>query len=220
MRKARPYVRLLIALSALFGIFLNLIDADNVLEMLSYYTIQSNLLVAVLFLILAWFDWKNQPWDDAWSRILTFVFTVGITVTMLVFHLLLAPTIEPGGEYVVNGLPDLFVHTITPILTIVHWFLYSKKGAMKATDPLFTVLQPLDYLLYIVFYNLLGGRFTWNDVQSPYPYFFLNLEVYGWTGVLMWSVILLLMYLVLGFLFYFIDSLRLSFEARRPDGRS
>lgn len=220
MRKARPYVRLLIALCALFGIFLNLIDAKNVLEMLSYYTIQSNLLIAVFFVILAWFDLKKTPWEDAWSRVLTFVFTIGITVTMLVFHVLLAPTIEPGGDYVVNGLPDLFVHTITPLLTIVHWFVYSKKGAMRAADLLFTWLQPIDYVAYLVFYNLLGGRFTWDDVQSPYPYFFLNFETYGWDGVLQWTAMILLLYLVLGFLFYFVDGLLLYLEKRRQDVRS
>lgn len=216
MRNKRPYVRLAIALSALFGIFLNLIDADNVWETLSYYTIQSNLLVAVLFGLLAWFDFKHAPWEDAWSRIFTGMFTVGITVTMLVYHVLLAPTIAPGGDYVVNGLPDLFVHTITPALTLIHWFVYSKKGAMKATDPLFVLLQPIDYVLYLVIYNALGGRFTWGNTVSRYPYFFLNLDTFGLEGVLMWSAMILLLYLVLGFLLYFLDGLFLYFEQKRP----
>lgn len=207
MIKARPYVRLAIVFLALLGVLLNLTDSKNVLETLSYYTIQSNLLVAILFGALAWFDIKKTPWDDAWSRVFTGIFTIGITVTMLVFHVLIAPSIAPGGDYEVGGLADSLVHTVTPLLTLVHWALYSKKGAMKATDPLFFLLQPIDYVFYLGIYTVLGGRFTWGDVQSIYPYFFLNVEVYGWNGVLLFSAMILLLYLVLGYLLYFLDGI-------------
>jgi hypothetical protein len=215
MNQWKTPLRLSIVISALFGLVLNLIQANNVLEMLSYYTIQSNVLVAVFFGILCWFDWKKQPWDDAWSRVLTGIFTIGITITMLVFHVLIAPTIASGGEYVVGSLRDSMVHTVTPMLTLMHWFLFSPKGSMKATDPLFYLIQPIDYVVYLVIYTSLGGRFTWGGVQSMYPYFFLNLEFYGVLGVLQFSAIILLLYLVLGYLLYFLDGVWKFWELRK-----
>lgn len=215
MSQWKTPLRLTIVFSATFGIVLNLIQANNVLEMLSYYTIQSNLIVAVFFGILAWFDWKKRPWNDGWSRVFTGIFTIGITITMLVFHVLIAPTIAPDGEYVVGSLRDAMVHTVTPLLVLIHWGMYSPKGSMKATDPLFYLIQPIDYVLYVVIYTSLGGRFTWGNVQSMYPYFFLNLDVYGILGVLQFSVIILLLYLVLGYLLYFLDGLWKYWDMRK-----
>jgi hypothetical protein len=203
-------IRFKVAIVALgiFGIVLNAISADNVLELFSYYTIQSNLFVVVLFAVLAYFEIKNHPWEDHWKRVFKGMFTIGILVTMLVYHVLLKPGISSGSiDYEVGSLSDSLVHTIVPILVVLDWFLFDKKGFQKAFYPLLWLLQPIDYLFYVLIYTALGGRFTLGTEPVLYPYFFLDLGRYGFVGVLQWSILILLLYLVLGYLLYFIDGL-------------
>lgn len=210
-------IRFKLALVALglLGIGLNIASADNVLEMFSYYTIQSNLFVVVLFSALCYFEIKKQPWEDRWKRVFKGMFTIGILVTMLVYHVLIKPGISEGIDYEVGGLADSLVHTIVPAMVVLDWLLFDAKGYLKAHDPLIWLLQPIDYLLYIVVYTSLGGRFTLGSEPVRHPYFFLDLETYGFVGVLKWAILILLLYLVLGYLLYFIDGLFRYLEMKR-----
>lgn len=126
-------LKLAIVVLGLIGIVLHTIDADNVLELFSYYTIQSNLFIVFLFAILAIFEIKKQPWEDNWKRIFKGMFTIGILVTMLVYHVLLKPGISSGSiDYEVGSLADSLLHTMVPTLVVLDWFLFDKKGFLKA----------------------------------------------------------------------------------------
>ncbi|MCK7485028.1 MAG: Pr6Pr family membrane protein [Bacillus subtilis] len=208
--------KLLIVLTGLVGIVLNAIDADNILELFSYYAIQSNLYVVILFSVLVGFEIKKRPWEDAWKRVFKGMFTIGILVTMLVYHVLLKPGIAAGNiDYEVGGLPDVLVHTMTPLLVILDWLLFDKKGLLKAYYPLLWLLQPVDYLVYVLIFTALGGRFTLGVEAVRYPYFFLDIDRFGFVGVLQWSILILLLYVVLGYLLYFIDGVVRYFELKR-----
>jgi hypothetical protein len=208
--------KLAIVVLGLLGIVLNTINADNVLELFSYYTIQSNLFVVILFAVLAFFEIKKQPWEDNWKRVFKGMFSIGILVTMLVYHVLLKPGISAGSiDYEVGSLADSLVHTIVPTLVILDWFLFDKKGFLKAYYPLLWLLQPVDYLFYVIIYTALGGRFTLGVEPVRYPYFFLDLGRFGFVGVLQWAVLILLLFMVLGYLLYFIDGLLRYLEMKR-----
>lgn len=62
-------------------------------------------------------------------------------------------------------------------------------------------------LLYMVFALVKGYIFRIpipDQAESPYPYFFLNVDQIGWTGFLGYAIAIFIGYLVLGYGLYFV----------------
>jgi hypothetical protein len=55
-------------------------------------------------------------------------------------------------------------------------------------------------LLYLIYWLIRGPRVGY------YPYFFLDVNALGYSGVAVWSAILLVAFIILGFLMLFINS--------------
>ncbi len=220
MKRYSLIYKSILVLAALFGLVLQFSTSTRFFQTFSYYTVQSNLWVLIFFGVLLWFEIKKRPWDYPWIRLFKTMFTIGIFVTFLVYHFLLRPSLGTDtGSFEVGGLNDLFVHYIVPIMTLLDYLIFDPKGKMKWYSPLFNLIRPLDYVLYLLIYNLLGGRFTFGSSTSTYPYFFLDIDRFGFLGVLQWSVLILLLYLVLGFLLYFVDGLILYFQMKQNERR-
>ncbi|MEI2810666.1 MAG: Pr6Pr family membrane protein [Nocardioides sp.] len=82
----------------------------------SYFTIWSNLVVAISATLL----WR-RPWRDTTGRrVLRMDALLMITVTAIVYQVLLAPTTEVIGW---SNLTDPILHVITPLVTVVVWVI-------------------------------------------------------------------------------------------------
>lgn len=168
---------------------------------LTYYTQLSNLLVLGLLGYLVVSMWKkdrNTFTDQAIIRSKAMV-TLAITLTFIVYAVLLAPIAEPSEFYTFQ---NLMLHYITPLYMIVDWLMFDARGHYKKFDSLIWTVIPIIYVIF----SLVKGRvfhvpIPFNE-ESPYPYFFLNVDIYGWSKVIGYIAVIAGFYLILGSIFY------------------
>ncbi len=108
-----------------------------------YYTIQSNLfvvIIAAIFLGLQCNEYKTgkKVITNGWL-IAKFSLNVAITITFLVFFILLAPTLPVS--YLVS-FDNFSVHLLVPLLAIVDFFLFDNKVDVKGAKFLSGLAMP------------------------------------------------------------------------------
>lgn len=186
-----------------------------------YYTVLSNVLC------LVWMVWSaivtvRDAQAKGWYGFSTpsargeAAVMEAITVTMLIYLFVFAPALftQPGA-YEPFTLTDNLVHIITPILVIVDWLLFIPKGKIKPYDPLLWALIPYAYLVFAYTYSAFGGTFAGQRV--PYP--FMNVEIHGVGGVILWIVGLTIALVGVGYLYYGLDRMLARIAESRATAR-
>lgn len=137
---------------------------------------------------------------------------MAITVTMLIYLVLLAPDAfrQSGGEYRPFGPTDDLVHIVTPFLVIGDWLLFTPRGHLRAYDPLLWTIPPYAYLVFAYTWVALGGDF---DEGRAYPYPFMDVDLHGVGGVAMWIIGLSVALVLVGYLYLALD----RYLGRRPE---
>ncbi|MFB4353378.1 Pr6Pr family membrane protein [Microbacterium sp. LS_15] len=136
---------------------------------------------------------------------------MAITVTMLIYLVVLVPTRFAAGDADVFSLTDNLIHIVTPVLLILDWLLFVPKGAFRWIDPVLWVLIPYAYLAWAFVYGALGGEFV---PGQRYPYPFMDVDALGIPGVTQWIIALSVALIAVGFVFVVLDR-ALSALARR-----
>ncbi len=96
-------------------------------------------------------------------------------------------------------IPEITAHTLSPLLGIVWWAAFVPRGALRATQPLVWLAYPIAYLVYWLFRGPIVGE---------YPYFFIDVDELGYSGVAVWSGALVAGFLVLGMMMLGVDQVR------------
>lgn len=155
--------------------------ATRLVRLVSYFTIQSNLLVAVT----AWQLARDPGRDGRWWRPVRLAALVGITVTGLVHFVLLRPLLDLEGA---SRLADTLLHLVVPILAIGAWAVAGPRPRSTPRTALETVLWPLAWLAVTVTVGVATG---W------YPYPFLDHRDTGVGAVVAVSLGILVLFLAL-----------------------
>ena len=142
---------------------------------------------------------------------LKFIGMLGILLTFLVFNIMLAGAEgrDPQANWRVGS---LLFHVTLPILYIADWFLFRERGKCKWYYPVASIGFPLAYVTFLLIHAIIlkfDSSILIPTTTTPliYPYFFVNLETQGVSGVLMWVGILSAAFIVVGFLFFGLDHL-------------
>lgn len=188
------------------GLQIGIFKGELHLSSFKYFTNISNLLCMVYFLIDAVFlsAVKKRDGSVSWCPALKGVAMMGITVTWLVAHFMLG-SFTMGSSLRVS---IRLVHYVVPIMTILDWLLFDKKGQIKLTAPLLWTTFPLGY-----FAAIMGLAFFGKGVPF-YPYPFMNVEKQGLTRVLITVAVMLAFFLALGYLFVLLDRLLQKTEGK------
>lgn len=174
---------------------------------LLFYTMVSNLICLVWMLMLVARTAGDLRRDGAggtstpsarWSGAVM----MAITVTMLIYLIVLVPTRFDAGDTDVFSLTDNLIHVVTPVLVILDWLLFVPKGSFRWVDPLLWTLIPYAYLSWAFVYGALGGEFT---PGSRYPYPFMDVDALGVGGVAQWIVALSIALIAVGFVYAAVD---------------
>lgn len=136
---------------------------------------------------------------------------MAITVTMLIYLVVLVPTRVDAGDSDIFSLTDNLIHIVTPIVLIVDWLVFVPKGSFRWVDPLLWTLIPYAYLAWAFLYGALGGEFT---PGQRYPYRFMDVDALGVVGVSQWVIALTIALILVGFVYVIADRL-LASVARR-----
>lgn len=123
---------------AIIGIILNtgIFSVGFKYTSLLYYTIQSNLLAFLLFAFLFFKTLISVIKDKRKARTsfapqASFMLMVDISLTFLVFWLMLAPGLS-GTDYSLSSFHNQAVHTLTPLAVIFDYSLFNPKEELKA----------------------------------------------------------------------------------------
>ncbi len=121
---------------------------------LKFFTVDSNILVGVVALIFAYFEYqilkgKRKKVPDK-LYILKYVSTVAVLVTCLVTTLYLAP-IAPTGYFSMFQKSNLFYHLIIPILCFITFVFFEKTDKIKFKHTFLGVIPVFIYgTLYLI----------------------------------------------------------------------
>jgi len=165
--------------------------AESIIRFFSYFTILTNILVATNFTIIATSTYDQISLKNRNYAVLTAT-TVYIFIVGLVYQLVLRQLWHPEG---LQMIVDELLHSVIPCLTILFWFLYEDKKALRYAHISKWMLYPLIYLVYI----LIRGNFS-----HFYPYPFVNVDQIGLPRVLVNAFVLLLVFLFTAFIFVFL----------------
>ena len=152
--------------------------------------------------------------DDGYVTVapmLKFIGMLGILLTFLVFNIMLAGAEgrDPQANWRIGS---LCFHVILPIMYIADWFLFRERKSTKWFYPVASIGFPLAYVVFLLVQAIIlrfDSSILVPTTTTPliYPYFFVNLDTQGITGVLMWIAILAAAFVAVGFAFFGIDRL-------------
>jgi hypothetical protein len=150
-----------VAIAAIVAQVVTLADAGrlDLVNFLSYFTIQSNLIgIVVLLLMTLWWAPGHRP---VWLEWLRGAATVYLTVTFVVV-LLLLQNIDVGLQL---AWVDFVLHKLTPVVLIADWLLDPSTVRLSPRAALSWLVYPLAWLAY----TMIRG-----PIANWYPYPFLD----------------------------------------------
>ena len=215
-------IRMVAVIASVYG----MIRSNSNWMFLTYFTNLSNIFVDIVLVGFIVFEFRAiiQKKPIVHSNIayrVKFLATISITLTFLVYMLILAPNASGGvlHAYLSNGAGSLCVHFINPVLAILDFFLFDYEFQATKLDGLYGVIPPLVYVAFVFTLSFFGMR--WGTMYAPYNFlnygakvgwFGFDLSTMGWesfgVGVVYMIVILVLIFIGLGYLFLFIQGLR------------
>ena len=191
----------IVVVSAAIGVILSaLASAGSFMggrRVFMYFTIQSNILIAVICLVGGVLMLRKKPIPVAW-QVVTFVGTVAITLTGVVYCTMLAPLL---GNYAWR-LNNVLTHVVVPAAAILDFYVMGEGGRIPRRSVLLVTLPPLAYAVYAG----IGYLAKWEFSDGVYyPYFFLNwgspAGAFGFTDSLpymgcVWWILLIFLFLI------------------------
>lgn len=164
---------------------------SRVVDTLSYFTVWSNLAVALVFTLVA-----LRPTRSLLQRVLLLDALLMITITTIVYWALLA-----GGENWSGWtlLTSPLQHAVVGVLTIGVWFAVGPVGWLDWKAAPLAAALPLLWVGYV----LVRG-----EVVSAYPYGFTDVITHGYPAVLTTLAMVLVLGLVIAALFVAVDRRR------------
>lgn len=146
-------------------------------SVLNYFTLMSN--VGCCLYSLAAVIWGLRGREGMLLPQLKGALLVAITATGMVYHFMLHGRFQMQGTILLS---NLLLHYAVPLLFVLQWLLFDRKGNYSWRAPLLWLCFPLCYFLYVLVRVALGG--VLGPFGSKYPYYFMDVEALGWGKVL------------------------------------
>ena len=159
----------------------------EVIAYFSFFTILTNLLVALVFTSVAvrpaagWVQFFLSPSVQGGTA-------VYIAIVGIVYQLLLRQLWNPQGA---QRLADMLLHAVIPLGYVVYWLIFARRARLRWLDAVVWLAYPGVYLVYVLARGAVSGL---------YPYPFVDVNALGYAGVLARAVVLMAVFLGMGLL--------------------
>ena len=202
--------KLLVILSLHTGILLNVMHTTSISAILSYYTLQSNIVCLIMFLgIMVAIISKNNYRANNIYYLLKGGVIMAILITGITYQIALAPnSFYMDISYTIRTeryWANLLVHVISPVLVLLDYILFDEKGNFKYYYPIIWLFLPLSYVIYVYSYSARGGSFYGIGGSREFAYIFLDYNQIGYSGVFKSITIIVVLILIVSYLFVFFD---------------
>ncbi len=158
---------------------------ETIVRFFSFFTIQTNILVAICFTCL-WLVPKSN-WGLFFSKATnSTAITLYILIVGLVYNVILRFLWAPTGS---QKIVDELLHLVIPILVLLYWIVFVTKKELKYSTIFPWLIFPFVYLIY----TLIRGAFF-----DFYPYPFVDVNALGYFEVICNSFFMLLAFLFFG----------------------
>ncbi|HEY4090660.1 MAG TPA: Pr6Pr family membrane protein [Luteibacter sp.] len=166
--------------------------AEVTVRFLSFFTILSNLLVALVAgsAVTGGDVAILRVWRGPWIRGLA---ALSITVTCLVYATVLHSLWHPQGPQL---LADRALHYVVPVLYVFWWAALLPHGALRWADALRWLVFPAAFAAW---------TFLRGAMVHEYPYPFMDVSQLGYAQVLLNTGITGAVFLILGLIFVALD---------------
>ena len=148
------------------------------LNVLVFFTIQSNIIVGVSSLLLA----VRQERPSTSFSVLRLTGVVAITITGLVYHAVLRNLFDLESWGLVA---DNVLHTIVPVMAVAGWLMFGPRDRMSQRIARIAVIFPVIWL---------GFTLVRGEIVGFYPYPFIDVGRLGYAKVAINCVWLAILY--------------------------
>ncbi|MEU9731198.1 Pr6Pr family membrane protein [Streptomyces sp. NPDC048002] len=207
-RRLTATFRVLTALMAVGAVTIECVGGSPG-RVLSYFTVQSNLLLAAVMLLAARRAWTaRRPLPASLTGAALFY----VAITGLVYHLVLANASSPfslTGDTAPTGwhaVANQVLHTVTPLAAALDWLLLTTPGALRLRHAAIWLAYPLAYLGFC----LIRAELLSAGTPARHLYPFLDVDLHGYKSVLGNA-------LLLGLTIYAFAVLLVALDHTRPD---
>ena len=212
-KKSSIIYKIIICIISFVSICLNIgLFTNNLnLKSLTMFTLISNILCFIYFLIdiiCLYHNYKDK--NKTYFKVFKGIVTICITVTNLVAFFILKMYISFDS---ITNISFIGLHYVVPFMTILDYFLFDEKGNIKYYYPFIWLIIPFIYTILSFIAAFVGHGFG-IDKSSRYPYPYMDLDKLGYTKVGINIISLLILFIVLGYIFVFVDK-RLEKEKRK-----
>ncbi|EAP99821.1 Integral membrane protein [Janibacter sp. HTCC2649] len=141
----------------------------RLIRFISYFTILTNLLVAITTTTLV----LGQTAAPRWWKVLRLNAIVGIAVTGLIHWFFLRPLLDLSGA---DYLADKLLHVVVPLVAVIGWAVFGPRDKVEASLLVPSLIYPIGWLVYTL---VRGAIVDW------YPYPFLDVGLHGYPRALL-----------------------------------
>ena len=161
----------------------------TVLRFFSYFTIDTNILVALCFTFI-FLGNKSRLGKFFTNPTTITALTVYITIVGIDYNTILRLTWNPQG---LQRVVDELLHSVIPVFFIFFWVIFTPGEGLKYKQAFSWLIYPLVY----IFYAIIHGAIT-----KFYPYMFVDVNRHGYgkvlfnTGMLLSAIFVLSLILI------------------------
>ena len=175
----------------------------RVFRFVTYFTVQSNLLVLVTTAALA----RDPGRDGRVWRVVRLDAVLGIAVTGLIHWFFLRPLLHLQGWSLVA---DKLLHLAVPLLAVIGWVAFGPRHRIARDTIGLALLWPAAYMVFTVIHGSLAGF---------YPYPFTNVQQHGYLKIGVNAIAISVLFLLLAFALHALDArLRIGSFDEHNDG--
>lgn len=160
----RVIVEVVVFLISGVGIFVELFSSSSFesgLQLLSFYTLQTNIMVFLCMGFLAFYSIFKK---ERTGLLYFFVggIAIWIMITGVLYHVFLSAIHNPSG---IKSITNIVLHYVVPWSMVGYFAVFFDKKYINWIFPLLWTSYPIVYLII----SLIRGKF-----QGFYPYWFIN----------------------------------------------